>query len=351
MQNGKGIPAIFISYAWGSESEAIAESIEKEFQKRELPIIRDKNDLGYKGRIKDFMEQIGRSKYVILVISNKYLRSVNCMFELVQIFKNQHFYERIFPVVLDEVKIAKASDRLDLMKYWENEAESLSNEIKQLKDLSNIQGLTDDLNLNTEIRNNIARLTKILKDTNTLNTTELISSDFEQLYNAVQKKIRSDGGHKGQETKVLQRVMLGIILLLVAFGIYRVITNDGRLDEKKKTIDSTAIVEKRNDSLRILAEKITADSLKKKESNEQKTDTEISNVRYNVELVVPSSMAQADVFVDGKSAEVIERSLISITVRLRKKGSSHHFEIVDGYKRCSTDRLIEESNIKLTLCD
>ncbi|NNE76413.1 MAG: toll/interleukin-1 receptor domain-containing protein, partial [Pricia sp.] len=89
MQKSNGAVAIYISYAWGSESEATAETIEAEFQKRGLSIIRDKNHLGYKGRIKDFMEQIGRSKYVILVISNKYLHSINCMFELVQIFKNQ----------------------------------------------------------------------------------------------------------------------------------------------------------------------------------------------------------------------------------------------------------------------
>lgn len=192
MQKSTGKPAIYISYAWGSQSESIAERIETEFKNRGLPIIRDKNHLSYKGRIRDFMEQIGRSKYVLLVISNKYLHSVNCMFELVHIFKNQYFYERIFPVVLDEVKIADPSERVKLMKYWENETESLSNEIKQLKDLSNIQGLTEDLNLNAEIRDNIARLTDILKDTNTLSIDQLVSSDFEQLFASVQQKVKAD---------------------------------------------------------------------------------------------------------------------------------------------------------------
>jgi len=373
MQKRSNIPAIFISYAWGSESEAIAESVEEEFQKRALRIIRDKNDLGYKGRIKDFMEQIGRAKYVILIISNKYLRSINCMFELVQIFKNESFYERIFPVVLDEVKIARAADRLDLLKYWENEAESLSNEIKQLKDLSNIQGLTDDLNLNTEIRSNIGRLTDILKDTNTLSTAQLTSSDFEELYDAVRKKMDVDlkketdediatvvpeaGGisdqtdQKRRTIKNIQRVAIGIVFLFVVGMVYQAVKKDYLLDGKKDFLDSIATIERTNDSLRILAKKNVTDTIKNGKISEEKIDAEVPRVRYTVELVVPSNMAQANVLVDGKVAEIIERSPISITVRLEKKEGSHHFEIIDGSERCFTDRLITKDNIRLTLCN
>ena len=351
MQEKNGKPAIFISYAWGSDSEAIAESVEEEFQKRGLQVIRDKNDLGYKGRIRDFMEQIGRAKYVILIISNKYLRSINCMFELVQIFKNQHFYERIFPVVLDEVKIAKPSDRLDLMKYWENEAESLSNEIKQLKDLSNIQGLTDDLNLKTEIRNNIARLTDILKDTNTLSVAELKNSNFEQLHQAVQKKISSDEAEKGSTNNRIVPIIFGILLITVVLGVYYSAKKEEPEDGGTKVTDSTAIVEREKDSLRILREQFVNDSLKKIATEEVVPDVAVLNIKYNVELVVPSNMSQADVLVDGKAAEIVERSPISITVRLRKKESSHHIEVIDGSERCFTDRLITEDKLQLTLCN
>lgn len=375
MQKSAMKPAIYISYAWGSESEAIAESVEREFLKRDLPIIRDKKVLGYKGRIKDFMAQIGRAKYVILVISNKYLRSVNCMFELVQIFKNEHFYERIFPVVLDEVKIFKTSDRVALMKYWENETESLNHEIKQLKDLSNIQGLTDDLNLNTEIRNNIARLTNILKDTNTLTIHQLVSTDFAQLYEAVQKKVQADfkdGADDDAEgtpnisdsgsvtesdgnriTKYVKRMAMAALLLFGLIVAFMALKKDGPLEENKVPIDSTAIVERKTDSLRTVDERADEkDSVfNTVRPIEEKTDAKVSGVRYTVELVVPSEMAQATVFVDGKPAEIVERSPISITVRLRKKNSSHHFEVREGIESCVTDKLISEDNVRLTLCE
>ena len=184
--------AIYISYAWNKESEAIAEAIEKEFGKKGVRVIRDKNDLKYKQRLKDFMKAIGRGKYIILIISPGYLKSENCMFELLQIFKNQDFYERIFPVVLEGVKISKATDRIELVKYWENETDNLDSKIRELKKLSNIQGVTDDLNLYTEIRNNIAKLTNILKDIYYLNTERHISSNFKQLYELIQTKIEKD---------------------------------------------------------------------------------------------------------------------------------------------------------------
>ena len=57
--------------------------------------MRDKRDLGYKGMIEDFMQEIGRGHAVVVVISDKYLKSPNCMFELVEIVKNKDVRDRI----------------------------------------------------------------------------------------------------------------------------------------------------------------------------------------------------------------------------------------------------------------
>lgn len=67
--------SIFISYAWGGEREEIVNQIDKSLQERGVKITRDKRDLGYKGSIKEFMERIGKGNCIIVVISDKYLRS------------------------------------------------------------------------------------------------------------------------------------------------------------------------------------------------------------------------------------------------------------------------------------
>ena len=45
-------------------------------------VIRDKHNLEYKGFISDFIGEIGQGKCVVVAISQKYVRSPFCMFEL-----------------------------------------------------------------------------------------------------------------------------------------------------------------------------------------------------------------------------------------------------------------------------
>ncbi len=182
-------PSIYISHAWGGESEIITQQIVERFKKENLNITLDKNDLGYRESITKFMENLGQADAIILVISNKYLHSEYCMFELLQIYDNKNILERIFPVVLDEVSIAKSTDRLELVKYWENQSTELETKIRELQSLGHIDGITDDLNLYYNIRNKIAKLTSILKDINTLNVGTHRDSDFSHLVSAVKKQI------------------------------------------------------------------------------------------------------------------------------------------------------------------
>ena len=71
---------VYISYAWGGDSERVVDVIDADLQGRGIVVVRDKRDLGYKGMIQDFMQEIGRGHAVVVVISDKYLKSPNCMF-------------------------------------------------------------------------------------------------------------------------------------------------------------------------------------------------------------------------------------------------------------------------------
>jgi hypothetical protein len=180
---------IFISYAWGGESEAMVNRLDETFQEKGVMIIRDKRDLGFKGRIKAFMEQIGRGKAVIVVISEKYLKSENCMFELVQIAKNGQFYDRIFPIVLADARIYKPIDRAKYIKYWDQQIQELNQALKSIDSAANLPSLYKDINLYTEIRNTIDGLIDILRDMNTLTPEMHSESNFEALFKAVERTI------------------------------------------------------------------------------------------------------------------------------------------------------------------
>jgi len=247
---------VFISYAWGeetSEREAIVNQIDQSLQKRGLKIVRDKRDLGYKGSIRKFMERIGEGDSIIVVISDKYLRSKNCMYELVQVAKNKQFADRVFPIILSDAKIYDAGDRLDYIEHWEKEKARLNKKIRELSDFSNLQSIQEELNDVDEFRDEIDELAGLLKDMNTLNPNMHRDSDFSELFTAIEKRMKDLGAKLGPVIENAKQAsaapsgrkpipvgMLagaGAILLVIAIIAFSVLGNRG--SDASPTVEST----------------------------------------------------------------------------------------------------------------
>lgn len=186
---------VYISYAWGNagdEKEEIVNQLDRALQERGIKIIRDKRDLGYRGSIKEFMVQIGRGLCVILVVSDKYLRSPNCMFELVEIAENKQIQDRIFPIVLGDADIYEPIKRIQYIKHWEAKRAELAEAIKSM-DPANLQGIRDDMDNYDRFRDKISGLVSLLADMNALTPDMHRGSDFEELYTAIEKRLTQTG--------------------------------------------------------------------------------------------------------------------------------------------------------------
>ncbi|NCQ91796.1 MAG: TIR domain-containing protein [Microcystis aeruginosa LG13-03] len=182
---------VYISYNWQEDSNEMANQLVQAFAAKGIEIIRDKTHTSYKDSIKNFMRQIGQGKCVVAVISDRYLKSENCMFELVEIARNGDFYQRIFPIILPDARIHKDFERIDYLKYWEDEKAKLQAKYKQI-DLAKTNSIMATLNLYDEIRSNIDNLTNILKDMNTLNIDLHRQSEFAAMIKAVETKLAED---------------------------------------------------------------------------------------------------------------------------------------------------------------
>jgi HEAT repeat protein len=183
---------VYISYNWQEDSNEMANQLVQAFAAKGIEIIRDKTHTIYKDSIKNFMQQIGQGKCVVAVISDRYLKSENCMFELVEIARNGDFYQRIFPIILPDARIHKDFERIDYLKYWEDEKAKLQAKYKQI-DLAKTNSILATLNLYDEIRGNIDNLTNILKDMNTLNIDLHRQSEFAAMIETVETKLAEDG--------------------------------------------------------------------------------------------------------------------------------------------------------------
>ncbi|ELP53608.1 HEAT repeat family protein [Microcystis aeruginosa TAIHU98] len=183
---------VYISYNWQEDSNEMANQLVQAFAAKGIEIIRDKTHTSYKDSIKNFMRQIGQGKCVVVVISDRYLKSENCMFELVEIARNGDFYQRIFPIILPDARIHKDFERIDYLKYWEDEKAKLQAKYKQI-DLAKTNSIMATLNLYDEIRDNIDNLTNILKDMKTLDINLHGQSEFAAVIKAVETKLAEDG--------------------------------------------------------------------------------------------------------------------------------------------------------------
>lgn len=179
---------VYISYAWGGESERIVNELDADLQAKGIMVVRDKRDLGFKGMIREFMQQIGRGHAVIVVISDKYLKSPNCMFELVEIARNKDLYERVFPIVLSDADIYNPVNRIKYIKYWEEKLRELDEAMKSVSS-ANLQGMRDEIDSYDEIRDNVSNLTFFLKDMNTLTPEMHENTNFASLITTLEKRL------------------------------------------------------------------------------------------------------------------------------------------------------------------
>ncbi|MEM6963623.1 MAG: TIR domain-containing protein [Bacteroidota bacterium] len=178
---------IYISYAWGGASEKIVNLLDNELQEKGITVIRDKRNLGYRGSIIEFMRDIGNGNKVIVVISEKYLRSENCMYELTQIYENKDFAKRIFPIVLEDANIYSPIGRLQYIKFWNDKIEELDTAIKSSGPGLNLTQIQQELNNYGNIRAAFDNMAFILKDMNALTPEIHRNQNFQTLYEELMK--------------------------------------------------------------------------------------------------------------------------------------------------------------------
>lgn len=180
-------PEVFISYAWRTDTE-IVDRVTETLRERGLNVVRDKDALRYKDSIREFMERAGRTKAAVLVLSEAYLRSHNCMFELLEIHKSRELRARSFPIVLDADAIHDPVRILGHIKFWEEKIRELDEAMKGVEG-SNLEGIRERLDLYREIRATVARLADVLGDMNHLTPADHADRGFAELAETIGRQL------------------------------------------------------------------------------------------------------------------------------------------------------------------
>ena len=181
-------PEVFVSYAWTDESSALVDKLQQAFAPTGIRLIRDREEMRYKGSIRSFMQRLGQGNCIVLIISEKYLKSENCMFELTEIAKSQALRKRIFPIVLPDANIYKPISRVRYIKYWDEQKQELAEALKSVSG-DNLTNLQAELNTYSEIRRLFDGIADTLKDMNALTPTQHEDSAFDELIRRVRAQL------------------------------------------------------------------------------------------------------------------------------------------------------------------
>jgi internalin A len=126
----------FISYAWYGESTAIVEDVCQEAMRRGIEILRDVTGIGLGGSIVQFMQRVGTSDRVIVILSDIYLKSPYCMFELLEVWRNCRmaddvFRGRIRVFRLPDAKMLSPLERALYAVYWKEQFRELDAVVRE----------------------------------------------------------------------------------------------------------------------------------------------------------------------------------------------------------------------------
>ena len=177
--NGK--PTVFISYNWGSDG--IADEIEKRLSSIAI-VLRDKKSITPWGSISDFMKRIRETDLVVVIVSDGYLKSNACLYEIVQLLKEDDWIlHSMFLVEENATGIYKPQGQLKYVKYWEGERKNLEEALVKISPAL-VTSQAEELNKIQQIQLKINDFMKRVADCN--------NPDLEKAIDAIEQRVLSN---------------------------------------------------------------------------------------------------------------------------------------------------------------
>lgn len=186
---------VFISYC--QKDGIYADNIDLYFKDKGIKLHRDIRDISSWKSIREYMKSIRDMDYAVLVITDNYLKSFNCMYEVLEVMKERNYQDKIFPVVVEK-SIYNSSGRIQYIAYWQDEFKKLKDEMNKIEDIINAGSVIDDLKRTQNITFNIDEFLGKVADMNNPSVSDINIS--------IENKLREQGLLSGtQERKHIDK--------------------------------------------------------------------------------------------------------------------------------------------------
>jgi hypothetical protein len=180
-------PKIFLSYS--HKNKDIADRVDKFFISKNIRLTRDVRDVPAYSSLTKFMDTIRDHDYVIMLISNAYLKSTNCMYEVIQFIQERNYIGRTFPIIIDnEATIFDHSKHGKYIRYWQIKYKEFGDEIKTLQ-YTGTSPLHKELDKINKIQSNIGEFLNKIADLKCFSLDELESTNYKAILDKIGKTL------------------------------------------------------------------------------------------------------------------------------------------------------------------
>lgn len=136
---------VFLSYCHNDAD--LANIVEESLSKHnDISVSRDININQYRDDLDKFMKTIRDHDYVVSIVTSKYLKSLNCMYEITELMKDSDFNEKLLFIIVDrddaefykkeniytdfEAGIYEYNKRLSYTTFWYNKGREMEESFK-----------------------------------------------------------------------------------------------------------------------------------------------------------------------------------------------------------------------------
>ena len=176
----KNNPTIFASYSW--HDKKLVDTIDRDLGSIGITVVRDIRDAKKYKSIKKFMNRIRKEDFVLIIISEFFLKSSNCLYEILELIKDDTYKNRIIPIVLRSrfKDLFSVEAMIEYKDYWINKFNDLENKCQNFgpDDMESIANVFKHIR---NIRIHIGEFLEVIRDIKSVPIEELQRTHYKSV--------------------------------------------------------------------------------------------------------------------------------------------------------------------------
>ncbi len=188
--------SIFISY--NHSDKDIAKLVESALVSSKVSVTRDENEVRYKDDLEVFMQSISQHDYTVAIVTDNYLKSVNCMYEVSELMRERSYYDKLLFIRINEsdktfyedqskhtVADIYSANRFKYVQYWVDKKNEIDMMAAKLSDPSHLTEISKESKKLNTISYNISEFVERLKNGLAIDFKELYDNEFAQFHSII----------------------------------------------------------------------------------------------------------------------------------------------------------------------